>query len=78
VKLSFSCVAEHDSSHALQPRSVRVELEQGRCPVCTGQALDGSPQGGLEWARCPCCDATWRLEGEGFAIRSGGLVEEWA
>jgi formate dehydrogenase maturation protein FdhE len=57
---------------------VRKELERGKCPVCIGQPLEGVAHGGLEWARCPCCQAQWRLEDEGFAVRSGGLIEEWA
>jgi formate dehydrogenase maturation protein FdhE len=78
VTLSFICTSEHVGAHTLRPSSARVELERGRCPVCVGQALEGSPQHGLEWARCPCCEAMWRLEDEGFAVRSGRLVEEWA
>jgi len=78
MRVSFACVVDHGEAHALAPRSVRVELEHGRCPVCAGQVLEGTPQGGLEWAHCPCCDATWRLEDDGFAVRSGALVEEWS
>jgi formate dehydrogenase maturation protein FdhE len=78
VKLSFTCVAEHEAARPLVSHSARAELERGRCPVCVGQPLEGVAHHGLEWARCPCCQAAWRLEDEGFAVRSGGLVEEWA
>ena len=77
MKVSFSCASDHEAPRSLPTRSVRVELEHGRCPVCSGQPLEGVPHGGLEWARCPCCNANWRLEDDGFAVRSGGLVEEW-
>jgi formate dehydrogenase maturation protein FdhE len=78
MKVAFACAQQHEEPVPLPAHAVRAELEHGRCPVCTGQTLDGEPRGGLEWARCPCCEARWRLEDEGFAVRSGGLVEEWA
>jgi formate dehydrogenase maturation protein FdhE len=57
--------------------TARVSLERGVCPVCPGKQLEGTPFGGLEWARCPCCASQWRLEDEGFALRPGRIVEEW-
>jgi hypothetical protein len=77
MKLSFACLLDHDEPRPVPPHSVRHELQHDRCPVCTGQPLEGSAVGGLEWARCPCCKARWRLEDEGFSVRSGGLIEEW-
>jgi hypothetical protein len=77
MRLTFACVSDHEEPHPLLSRSARSELEHGRCPVCVGQPLEGVPRGGLEWARCPCCQAKWRLEDDGFAVYSGGLVEEW-
>jgi formate dehydrogenase maturation protein FdhE len=76
--MSLACDVDHEQMRPLLGRSVRAELEHGRCPVCTGQVLKGSPAGGLEWARCPCCQSEWRLENDGFAVRTGRLVEEWA
>jgi hypothetical protein len=77
MRLAVTCTAEHDEPRMLATHSVRSALEQGCCPICSGQVLEGAPHGGLEWARCPCCQAKWRIEDEGFAVRSGGLVEEW-
>jgi hypothetical protein len=77
MRLCFACTSDHAEPRPLATHSVRASLEQGQCPVCVGQALEGRPHGGLEWARCPCCDAKWRVEDEGFAVRSGGLIEEW-
>ena len=78
MRVSLTCASAHDEPRPLPEHSVRKELERGTCPVCIGQPLEGVAHGGLEWARCPCCQAKWRLEDEGFAVRSGGLSEEWA
>jgi hypothetical protein len=78
MRMSFACETGHEPMRPLLGRSVRVELEQGRCPVCVDQGLEGVPSGGLEWARCPCCQSEWRLEDTGFAVRTGRLVEEWS
>lgn len=77
MRMSFACTSDHDPPHPMVGHSVRKSLERGLCPVCAGQALIGSAAGGLDWARCPCCQAEWRLENDRFAVRSGQLVEEW-
>ncbi len=77
MKVSFTCLHEHGDARVLPTRSVRVELEHGRCPICQGQALDGVALGGLEWGTCPCCRAEWRVEDDRFVVRAGDLVEEW-
>jgi hypothetical protein len=77
MRMSFACEQDHAPLRPLLGHSVRVSLEDGLCPVCVGQLLKGSPAGGLDWARCPCCQSEWRLENEGFALRTGHLVEEW-
>jgi hypothetical protein len=77
MRLAFACTSDHEEPRPLAAHSVRSALERGRCPVCVDQPLEGAPHGGLEWARCPCCQARWRIEDEGFAVRSGGLLEEW-
>jgi formate dehydrogenase maturation protein FdhE len=71
-------VAEHELPHPAVGHSVRVHLERGQCPVCPGQELEGVAFGGLEWAHCPCCASDWRVEPDGFSLRPGRIVEEWA
>jgi hypothetical protein len=77
MRMTFSCEVDHLPEHPVLGTTVRATLERGRCPVCPDRELDGSPGGGLEWAACPCCGSTWRLEDEGFALRPGRIVEEW-
>ena len=76
--MSFICLVEHELPQPSTGHDVRRQLERGQCPVCPGHELEGVPLGGLEWARCPCCGSDWRLEPEGFALRPGRVVEEWA
>jgi hypothetical protein len=76
--MSFACEVDHEPERPMVGHTVRVGLERGMCPVCPRQALEGAAVGGLEWARCPCCGSQWRLEDEGFALRPGRIVEEWA
>jgi formate dehydrogenase maturation protein FdhE len=78
MRMSLACDVGHEPMRPLVGHSVRVALEHGRCPVCTDRWLDGIPSGGLGWARCSCCESEWRLEDEGFAVRTGRLVEEWS
>ena len=78
MRMSFSCLAEHDAPQPVAGRGVRTHLEHGTCPVCPDHALDGPASGGLEWARCSCCGSDWRLEADGFALRPGRIVEEWS
>ena len=77
MRMSFGCENDHEPEHAMLGHSVRVLLEQGRCPICPDQALSGDAVGGLDWAACPCCGSRWRLEDEGFAMRPGQIIEEW-
>jgi hypothetical protein len=77
MRMSFGCAIDHEPAHPFRERSVRIELENGRCPVCIGEPLEGEPYGGLEWGTCACCGASWRLEDDGFAVRTGELIEEW-
>jgi formate dehydrogenase maturation protein FdhE len=78
MRMSFACLSEHELPHPAVEHSVRVHLERGQCPVCPGHELDGVASGGLEWAHCQCCGSDWRLETDGFALRPGRIVEEWA
>jgi hypothetical protein len=77
MRMSLSCLAEHELPQPMAGRRVRSHLEQGTCPVCPGHGLEGHAAGGLEWAQCPCCGSSWRLESDGFALRPGRIVEEW-
>ncbi len=78
MRMSFACLTEHESRQPAAQHGVRVRLEQGVCPVCPDQELEGLASGGLEWAHCPCCGSDWRLEPEAFALRPGRIVEEWS
>ena len=78
MRMSFACLVEHELPHPAVGHGVRVHLERGQCPVCPGHELEGMASGGLEWAHCPCCGSDWRLESDGFALRPGRIVEEWA
>jgi hypothetical protein len=78
MRMSFACLAEHDTPHPAAGHGVRTRLERGVCPVCPEHQLAGSASGGLEWARCPCCGSDWRLESDSFAMRPGRIVEEWS
>ena len=78
MKMSFCCEVGHEPEQHMMGHTVRVNLERGLCPICPGRELEGDPVRGLEWAHCPCCDSQWRLEDEGFALRPGRILEEWA
>jgi len=78
MRMFFACEVDHEPERPVLGHTVRVGLERGLCPVCPGRVLEGNAAGGLEWARCPCCGSYWRLEDDGFALRPGRIVEEWA
>jgi hypothetical protein len=78
MKMSWQCEVGHETEHHMLGHSVRIHLEQGVCPVCPGEQLEGDAYVGLGWARCSCCGSQWRLEDEGFALRPGRLIEEWS
>ena len=78
LRMFLACEVTHEPERPVVGHTVRVALERGVCPVCPGQVLEGNAARGLEWARCPCCGSHWRLEDDGFALRPGRIVEEWA
>ena len=77
MKMSFGCEVGHEPQHPVLGHTVRVDLEQGLCPICPSRRLEGAGHGGLGWASCPCCGSQWRLEDDGFALRPGRILEEW-
>ncbi len=78
MRMSLLCEVEHALPQPTAAHGLRVQLERGLCPVCPGHELEGEAFGGLEWAHCPCCESDWRLDPEGFALRPGRIIEEWA
>jgi formate dehydrogenase maturation protein FdhE len=78
MKMSFACEAGHEQEHPMVGHTVRVQLEDGLCPICPSKELKGTVYGGLEWAECTCCGSSWRLEDDGFALRPGRILEEWS
>ena len=77
MKMSFACEVGHEPEHQMVGQTVRRTLERGMCPICPSKQLEGAVSGGLDWARCPCCESRWRLDDEGFALRPGRIFEEW-